>query len=239
MLPGLEDRHVIYIYPPLIFCLMLVLMAIVGKKGVIICSLILLFLSARVFIANFPSIKQGDSARVASYLMDSEKPNQPILVYRSGLALPLAVHYSGINEIVPIPRKMSLERYDLYDWVIKNETELSQVFLSVLNDCQHFWLVTDTILKYRGIKFSHELLEDFISKEYTTVTTKSFVGSKVRFMCKKKPCSSIEKRILRNRFGNGLHNEIKNISHLIKINTIDTIAIKFFNKEPFKEPFNE
>jgi hypothetical protein len=30
-----------------------------------------------------------------------------------------------------------------------------------------------------------------------------------------------------------LHNQIKHITHLIKINTIDTIAITWFNKEPF------
>jgi hypothetical protein len=32
-----------------------------------------------------------------------------------------------------------------------------------------------------------------------------------------------------------LHNQIKHISHFIKINTGDTIAIKFLNKEPFNQ----
>ncbi|GAK52802.1 membrane protein-like protein [Candidatus Moduliflexus flocculans] len=199
----ISDRHILFIYPPLILCVLFVIMTVTGKKGVMACFLIMLGLSAQTCIwgwptgiTKFPRTKWGEWDRVAAYIMEAEKQEQPILVYRSEAVLPLGLYYSGKNALIPLPKQANVERYDLIgDGMLKDEGEITQILLHHLNDSQNFWLITDTLTTYRGITFGHELLLHAINHKYHIVSTKEFHGSTVRFI-QKKPPESILLRII-------------------------------------------
>lgn len=195
----ISDRHILFIYPPFILCVLFVVMVIVGEKGMIACSLMMFFLSAHTCIwgwptgiVKFPRTKWGEWDRVASYIMEAEKEKQPIFVYRSEAMLPLKWYYSGKNTLIPFPREANVEQYDLIgDGVLTDEREVAQILSTHLDNSQRFWLITDTLTTYRGVTFGHELLLSVINQRYHVVSIKEFHGSTVRLI-QKKPSESIE-----------------------------------------------
>jgi len=183
---SLYYRYLLYILPSLFGGVFLGVSALGGKKGVIACACLMLCVGIAGDLVKFPRIKLGDWARVAAYIMHAEQPEQPILLYCSDAALPFQAHYAGINTIMPtIPQKMNFDKFDLYDCIIQDVTELAQVFSNALNESSSFWLITDTNTSYRGVGYSHTLLIDYINEKYSIVTTKNFYGSTVRFVQKK------------------------------------------------------
>ncbi len=182
----LEYRHTLFIFPLLYFCLISVMKITTGKKGVIICSIIMLFFVINASIVKFsPRAKLGDWSRVASYIMALEKTDQPIFIYRPELALPFEYHYSGLNEIVPIPGEINIEKSTPGSSFINNEMELHQVVSEVIGDNQQCWLITDFINEYRDIRYSNDILEQYINKNFSTINIKNFFGTEVRFIHKK------------------------------------------------------
>jgi hypothetical protein len=114
--------------------------------------------------------------------MASEIPNQPILIFRSENALPLAFHYSGKNELVPIPKAMNIETYDVKDWVLHSEGQITEALSHINHDYEYCWLVTDTIQEWFGINFNQEILERFIEKHYAVVENVPFYKSTLRLL---------------------------------------------------------
>ena len=49
--------------------------------------------------------KHGDWIKVASHIMNIEKHNQPIIIFRAEFVLPFKYYYKGINKIIPISRR--------------------------------------------------------------------------------------------------------------------------------------
>lgn len=185
---SLSYRHAVFIFPFSMFAMLAIARTFFNKRGVFVLSSILTVVNLAFFVAGGEigtfraSAKWGDWARVASYIEHNEKPGQPIIVYRSLSALPLEFHYAGANRILPIPRKMNMQRYVLEDFVIKDDEELDQVLSTALRGSQSFWLVTDDTYAYRNVVFSHKLLNNFVGKRFNILATKHFYGTDVKFI---------------------------------------------------------
>lgn len=142
------------------------------------------------------SAKEGDWKRVSSYIMAREQPNQPILVFTDLHLLPLSYYYSGINQLVPIPRAMGEEKLNVQKLVLRDEKEILSALAKIPAKHQHLWLVSNVqqiIPGYQGeqkcevlnIDLNCHILADFIDKYYSIQNIESFYKSFVIFMSRK------------------------------------------------------
>lgn len=141
------------------------------------------------------SAKSGDWKRVSSYIMAREKPAQTILVFPQLSILPLSYYYSGINKMLPIPRAMGEESFNLQTIVLRGEQEIIAALSQVPGTHQQLWLVSDlkqVIPSYKRqkcdvlkIDFNCHILANFIDKYYSIKTIKKFYESQVIFMSRK------------------------------------------------------
>lgn len=185
-LTGVElflPQHTASLFLPITLIVFSIVTTLIGKRGLILWSLFaLLFNVSSLCVQYTPMAKSGDWSRVASYLVTNEKAGQAIIVFHADSVLPLAYYYSGKNALVPIPKKTQLERFDLQDFVIRDEEQLISLFSSVSGDQQQIWLVTDSTCGYLEVNFNCSLLEEFISKYYIVESDKSFFRSQVRLL---------------------------------------------------------
>ena len=195
-----SERYVYPLFTIAIFSLhsaFSVVPALRNKKNLIICLMVLLFVCLSSLVSIYkPLAKSGDWKRVAAYIQATEKPNQPILVFPELDSLPLSYHYSGINTLVPLPRAMGQEKFDLSTIVLKNEQEIIQALSKASANPQTFWLVSS--FRYRkqapeywsqctsmNFKLNCQVLEEFIHKYYSIEQTKEFYLSNVRLVRRK------------------------------------------------------
>jgi uncharacterized membrane protein len=137
-----------------------------------------------------PLAKIGDWKNVALYLMDVEAPNQPIMVYNMELKMLLSYYYSGQNIIIPIPREQTFNRFNPSDFHLKDEQELVASFSKIPQDSKVVWLVTfdyhcpaearSNSSEERGYIESCKILNGFLSRHYSTMSTKQFYKSSIR-----------------------------------------------------------
>ena len=128
--------------------------------------------------------KQGDWNRVAEYIMNSEQPQQEILVFPSLAAEELSYYYDGINKIIPLPKTHSFQKYDLASYPLNNEVEIARALESDKHD---LWLVerVNSNCKTFGVSLNCHILEKFVSKNYKVEKSKKFYKSKVTFLERK------------------------------------------------------
>ena len=178
-----EVRHTAFLFLPASFAFLTVVVTLLGRKGIIACtSIILAFNLFMLQMKYSPPAKQGDWKHVAQYLMASERPNQPVLIFRSQQALPLSYHYSGKNALVPIPRELNFERWDLKDLSLNDEQEVLDAIRRVPGQHSEFWLITDGVEEYLGVRFHPELLEQCIAEFFTVESGKRFLDTRVRLV---------------------------------------------------------
>ena len=157
-------------------------------RNTIIISLIVITLGSNIYDLSvmynkYPKLaKSGDWQRVAEYIINSEQPQQEILVFIPMAAESLSYYYEGINKIIPLPKEEDFKNYDLKDYALNNEAEISQALLSKRHD---IWLVDDLQCGYLNVDYNCHILEDFVDKYYKIKNTKNFYKSRVRFLERK------------------------------------------------------
>lgn len=183
----LQDRHTAMLFLPAIisaFCVLaLVTHARVGLG--IALAIALFFNAASLFQMYRPLAKNGDWNRVASYIMAAEKPGQAILVFHGGNALPLSYCYKGTNVIVPLPRGDSFETYDVRNYGLRDESEITTALSSTAGGHQQLWLVTYDQCQSFGVDYNCGLLEGYVDRYYSVVSDKTFYQSRVRLLQRK------------------------------------------------------
>lgn len=120
----------------------------------------------------------GDWSRVAAYVQSHEHSGEPITVFEAENALPLAYYYRGPNKIVPIPRGVNFENYDIEDFVVRDESELS----AVMPRSQRVWLVTAGACTSANVAFGCSTLDHFIAARYRVLSDTPFYESRVRLL---------------------------------------------------------
>ena len=183
----LQIRHTTALFLPVnLAAFGIVLLAENKKRAALIWTLlVLLFSLSALYLHYRPMAKSGDWQRVAAYLMSAEKPEQAILIFHAGAALPLDSYYGGRNELVPLPRENTFERFDFHDYVLRDEHEIEDALERTPGTHEEVWLVTDGDCGFADLSYHCEILEGFVGKYYTVAETKYFNGSMVRLLKRK------------------------------------------------------
>lgn len=192
-----------YGYPLLVVMLLslfsvLSLLTSRSRQRILVClTLLLLLLYGSSLIFTYRALaKDGDWQRVATYITDSERPNQPILGFSAEVMLPLAYYYQGRNLLLPLPHPVNPDRYLQDEFILKQESEVSAA-LAQAGDPSEVWLVTgpqfilgnpnQEACVLFGANFNCQILEQFVQKHYSVELSKDFYGSRVRFLRQKQP----------------------------------------------------
>jgi uncharacterized membrane protein len=123
-------------------------------------------------VKSFPDWQQ-----VANYLMQSEAPNQDIVLYRPPAKLMLSFTYQGQNRMVAIPVEEDYQQYlDVRRYVIQNEAQLDQLLLPYRQSAQPFWLLNETYCTYLDLDFNCDLINRYVRQHFTVQKLKQFEG---------------------------------------------------------------
>ncbi len=183
----LQVRHTTVLFLPVNFAALSIVALADKRKAVLSWTLVaLLFSTTALYFHYTPLAKSGDWRKVAAYLMSVEKPEQTILVFHAGAALPLERYYGGKNALVPLPRENTFERFDFHDYVLRDEREIPAALERTPGSHEQIWLVTDGDCGFADLNYHCEILEGFVSKYYTVEETQYFHGSTVRLLISKK-----------------------------------------------------
>ena len=179
----LIERHMVSLFLPVV----LLTSCLINNAGRIwrpIALSILIFFSAWSSYENFKSVaKEGDWQRVSLFLQMNEHPDETILVFHAGAALPLSHYYHGVNRLVALPNGNRTDRFDLHDYVLHDEGEIRAAVGKQTGDT--VWMVTDGKCGYAGVNFNCPLLEEFIQREFDVTATVGFKNSLVRKLRRK------------------------------------------------------
>lgn len=190
----LDVRHASVVFIPLYFLLIAVLSEIFppSRKGAkenkkfywlaAIGILLSIFYIYGIFAVHPNFTKRGDWKRVAEYIQQREKPNQPIIIFRNYEALSLPYYYKSKNKILPDE--------NFFKWNFETGVGTNGVFvkqneyvISVIpKDAEEIWLVNIDICKTSNACLP---LEKFVKENYTVIETKDFYKQQVRLLRKK------------------------------------------------------
>lgn len=185
----LHEKHTALLFIPLLIIFVELIAHNKNKKIFGFWILFLVSFYSFALVMQYKDMaKSGDYIRVADYIMNHESKNEPILVFRREISLPLEYYYSGINKIVPIPKKFNFEgsyNYAESEWALKSENEVANTVSAVKNNPSEFWLLTNQQLPIYGHSVNSKYLENYIRKNYTVETYKKFYGTDLRLIKKK------------------------------------------------------
>jgi hypothetical protein len=182
----MQLRHTAALFLPTFLSLFAVLSVIASRKLLaVVLPVALFFNMMSLSIAYKPMANTGDWERVASHIMASEKQGQAILVFHGGSALPLKHYYKGVNAVVPIPRGDTFETYDVRNYVLKDESEITAALSQAPGEHEQLWLITDGLCGFLGVDYRCDILEGYVAKYYIVSSDQNFYGSRVRLLQRK------------------------------------------------------
>jgi uncharacterized membrane protein len=150
-----------------------------NQKLVTILSILFIGLSLGYFTWCKVSQPRGQKYKeIAQYIMENEKPGQPILVYKNQLTLVLNPVYEGKNKIHPIPQEVSPEEaYNLKDWAIDNRREVDSLFKA--HNKNKLWLITTNnswLERRHCIDYNDEILNRYVMDHFDILSEKTIEG---------------------------------------------------------------
>lgn len=177
-------RHTVAVFVPTVLLILLVAAETGGPRAVVATAATMLaFAAADLATVYLPHpAKRGDWIEVARYIEAREKPGQPILAFRAPTELPFAIHYRGVNPIVPVPRANDRDHWVLEDAQVHSTSEVNAFLDTLPGQPRELWLVTDTIWSTMGISFGHDILDRALDEHFSVEEERSFFASRVRLL---------------------------------------------------------
>lgn len=183
----IASRHVAVLFVPLVLFSGLLLTNVLPKKGLVffVVALALLFPYSKIY-KQYPTFaKRGDWMRVAQFIRENEKPNQPIIVFQTYDALSLPFYYKGANRILPDEK--------FFDWSAEDSPSSENAFRNQINftvseippDAREIWVVTEEVCQSADTVVACRPLENFLQNNYTVIATKDFYLERVRLLRRK------------------------------------------------------
>lgn len=121
-----------------------------------------------------PMAKPGDFDRVARYVTENEKPNEPVLIFHADAILPLRYYYHGQNKLVALPQENGTEAWDPRNNVLKDETQIMNVIDAQPDSPERFWLVHDGWCAHGTVSFNCQVLERAIADHFVIESMHEF-----------------------------------------------------------------
>lgn len=146
---------------------------------------VLLFPYTKIYKQFSDFGKQGDWARVARFIEQNEKPNQPIVIFPNFDALALPFHYAGANPVVPQTNFFAWNYEDSPGKAGAMKSEIRFVISQIPPEAAEIWLATAEICQNPHTSESCRPLENFVEAHYTVVDTRDFYEERLRLLRKK------------------------------------------------------
>lgn len=131
--------------------------------------------------------KKGDWQRVGKYLEQSERANQPIVIFNTYDALALPYHYKGVNKIYPDERFFEFSFGTTSPERTKKRTDYT--ISKIPPEAAEIWLIVSDECKWPGVC---EPFEEFIRMNYDRVEEMEFYDQKVTLLRKKQPATAFQ-----------------------------------------------
>ena len=178
-----KPQHTTILYLPVLLAALALLQYVVGVRAASLAAVVSLFFAGTYVLETYaPLAKQGDWIRVSRYIERREADLEPILVFRGEYVLDFGYHYAGKNRLIPLPRPMPADRYDLKSQVLRDESEILRAIEGKLGAARRFWLVTSHTQVFRGIDVHPEIMEGFAVGRCVVLRDESFLASRVRLL---------------------------------------------------------
>ena len=88
---------------------------------------------------------------------------------------------------MPVPVAEDFDSFSLHDDALTSAEQIERAVRErAAGEHEEMWLVTDDVCRYLDIDFRCDILEEFVAKNYQTVESRSFFGSRVRLLRRKK-----------------------------------------------------
>ena len=159
-----QQRHTVFYFLPLQLALLVAVATLGGRRLLLAVALVLTLVNAAGTFGRLGRLaKTGDWARVAAYLEAHERPGEPVLVFVPDGVYPFEWHYGGCNRLIPVPRPVSLRRYDPAARVLSGTAPLAAALAEVAEPGGTFWLVDDEAKRDLSVVYRREQLEAFFT----------------------------------------------------------------------------
>ena len=122
-----------------------------------------------------PLAKPGDFERMGKFVMQNEKPNQPVLIFHADAILPFRYYYKGQNKMLPLPQENGTDAWNPRNNILKDEAQILNVINSQPGDPNEFWLVYDGWCAQGTIKYNCDVLESVIDKYFVVEEKREFL----------------------------------------------------------------
>lgn len=190
----IEIRHASIFFVPFILFAASVLISTRGREdaeknkttnyaAVSFAVLIAVFFSYSLFTLYPNMAKRGDWARVAAFIRENEKPNQPIIVFQVYDAIALPFHYKGANRILPDEKFFAFDLEDKPGSVGSYRGQIDFVISKIPKETEELWLLTN---EKCAVGEACLPLENFVLANYTVIEEKDFYKERVRLLRRKK-----------------------------------------------------
>ena len=141
----------------------------------------MVMLTAAAMVQTYGSLaKEGDWARVASFLASNARPGEPILVLTAEAAIPLRHYYQGPAALVPLPAAEGFKTYDPRKFELQSEREI-ETALARSPEPRALWVVIHPLKPdWLGIDYGFDVLERYLARRYRVERDVLFFGTRVR-----------------------------------------------------------
>ncbi len=179
-----EIRHAAFFFTAVFIFVSAIFVKILPKKSWVFAAVLYLVFFAYAVFAMYPNFtKRGDWARVAEFIEQNEKPNQPIVVFQVYEAIALPNYYNGKNQILPDEKFFSFFAEQKLDSPVAFGNQIKFLISEIPPEADEIWLLTNEKCE---VGKACEPLENFVRERYTIVAEKDFYKEKVRLLRKKK-----------------------------------------------------
>lgn len=160
------DRYMTILFPPLL--LFFIFSLTINNKKRFIFWFILLFLYYTFIDFNTYAcfVKTLDFERIAEFIENDQKSDEPLLFYKSTYSISFQHYYNGNREIVQLPVPMEYNINYIKNMWINDTATLNKIFNKDLRFEKEFTLLTDNIDKLYGRKIKHEMIDNYINTNF-------------------------------------------------------------------------
>ncbi len=171
-----EIRHAAVYFVSIFIFTGAVLVNILPKKTWVLAAVLYsIFFSYSIFTLYPNMTKRGDWARVAAFISQAEKPNQPIVSFPVYETIALPQYYRDANRGLPDEKFFSFFAEDKAGSPNSFRRQIEFVISKIPSEAEEIWLLTSETC---AVKQSCEPLENFVRANYTVIEEKNFIKKK-------------------------------------------------------------
>ena len=170
---GYTDHYLVIVFP-LFILLFTIFENYSHLLRVLIYSSIAIYFITLLSIQYRHPVNIYDYKSTAKYISKIQRLNEPILVYRPAIALPLNYYYHKKNKIIPIPYPVNFDSSYLIN--IKDSNELKQSIKNIKTTSKSYILISDTTIYEGCINMNRKMVTDFLNHHYNVTLDTLFYG---------------------------------------------------------------